>query len=139
MLQGPYVTSNAPIAADYKSTYNFIYMKKLEVIFPHERLTEVNELLHKHKVGGMNFYNIKGRGRSKREAIAPGRGIERYVPEFAIRTKIEVVTTDEIASNIIDDILQVMSTGSNKSGKIFVYNVAQAYDFKTKKTGNAAL
>lgn len=114
-------------------------MKKLEIIFPHERLIEVNELLHKHKVGGMNFHIIKGRGSSKREAIAPGRGVERYVPEFTLRTKIEVIAIDETANHIINEVLELMSTGSNRSGKIFVYKVAEAYDLKTKKIGDAAL
>jgi nitrogen regulatory protein P-II 1 len=114
-------------------------MKKLEVIFPHERLTELNDLLHKHKVGGMNFHTVRGRGSTKREAISPGRGIERFVPEYVIKTKMEVVTTDETASKIIDDVLNAMSTGSNRIGKIFVYDVISAYDFKNKKTGNEAL
>ena len=39
---------------------NRIYsMKRLDILIPHERLTDVNELLHKHKVGGMSFYEIK--------------------------------------------------------------------------------
>ncbi|MDQ3838508.1 MAG: P-II family nitrogen regulator [Thermoproteota archaeon] len=114
-------------------------MKKLEIIFSHERLTEVNDLLHKHGVGGMNFYNVRGRGSSKSEAVSPGRGIERYVPEFAIKTKTEVVTSDETANQIIKDVLDVMSSGSNRSGKIFVYDVAEAYDFKSKKSGVSAL
>jgi nitrogen regulatory protein PII len=114
-------------------------MKKVEIIFSHERLTEVNNVLHKHGVGGMNFYNIRGRGSSKREPISPGRGIERYVPEFAIKTKTEVVTSDETANKIIKKILDVMGTGANRSGKIFVYDVAEVYDLKNKKTGFAAL
>ena len=84
-------------------------MKKLEVIFPHERLTELNDLLHKHNVGGMNFHTVRGRGSTKLEAISPGRGIERFVPEFVIKTKMEVVTTDETASKIIDDVLNAVS------------------------------
>ena len=40
-------------------------MKRLDIIIPHEHLQEVNDILHKHKVGGMTFYDIKGRGRSK--------------------------------------------------------------------------
>ena len=103
-------------------------MKKLEVIFAHERLIEVNNLLHKHRIGS-----------TKEETISPGRGLERKVPEFLIKTKVEVVTTDETASRIIDDILKVMSTGSNRRGKIFVYDVVEAYDFKNKDTGDAAL
>lgn len=114
-------------------------MKKLEIIFSHERLTEVNDLLHKYGVGGMNFYNIWGRGSSRREPVSPGRGIERYVPEFGIKTKTEVVTPDDTANKIIKEVLNVMSTGSNRSGKIFVYDVAEAYDLKSRKTGISAL
>jgi nitrogen regulatory protein P-II 1 len=114
-------------------------MKKLEVIFAHERLVEINSILHKHRVGGMNFHLIRGRGRTKTEFVSPGRGIERYIPEFVINTKIEVITTDEMARKIIDDILEVMSTGANRSGKIFVYDVIEAYDFMSKETGITAL
>ena len=44
-------------------------MKRLDLIIAHECLIEVNEILHKHKVGGMTFYDIKGRGRTKYEPI----------------------------------------------------------------------
>jgi nitrogen regulatory protein PII len=87
----------------------------------------------------MSFHLIRGRGSTKEEVISPGRGLERKVPEFLTRTKVEVVATDETASRIIDDILKAMSTGSNRSGKIFVYDVAKAYDFKNKDTGDRAL
>jgi nitrogen regulatory protein PII len=39
----------------------FNSMKKLELLIPHERLEAVNEL-HKHNVGGMTCYDVKGRG-----------------------------------------------------------------------------
>ena len=48
-------------------------MRKIDVIVPHERLIEINEIIHKHKVGGMTFYNIKGRGRSKLEPVDSNR------------------------------------------------------------------
>lgn len=114
-------------------------MKRLDLIIPHERLTEINELLHKHKVGGMTFYDIKGRGRAKREPVSVGRGVMRYVPEFGFRTKIEVLVSDTKAKAIIDDVLQVISTGSASDGKIFVYDVTEAYDIGSKEKGDAAL
>lgn len=114
-------------------------MKRLDLIIPHERLNEINELLHKHKVGGMSFYDIKGRGRAKREPVSVGRGVMRYVPEFGFRTKIEVVVSDDIARAIIDEVLNVMSTGSASDGKIFVYDVAEAYDIGSKEKDDAAL
>lgn len=114
-------------------------MKRLDLVIPHERLNEVNELLHKHKVGGMSFYDIKGRGRAKREPVSVGRGVMRYVPEFGFRTKIEVLVPDNVAKNIIDDVLKMFSTGSTSDGKIFVYDVAEAYDIGSKEKGEAAL
>jgi nitrogen regulatory protein P-II 1 len=111
----------------------------LDIIIPHERLQEVNDILHKYKVGGMRFYDIKGRGRSKEESAAVGRGVVRYVPEFVSRMKIEVLIRDSQAKPIIDDILDVISTGSHYDGKMFVYHVAESYDIGTKGTSNSAL
>lgn len=114
-------------------------MKRLDLIIPHERLTEINELLHRHKVGGMTFYEIKGRGRAKREPVSVGRGVMRYTPEFGFRTKIEVLVPDSRAKSIIDDIIKVISTGSASDGKIFVYNVEEAYDIGSREKADAAL
>lgn len=114
-------------------------MKRLDILIPHERLDDVNELLHKHKVGGMSFYEIKGRGRAKREPVAVGRGVMRYTPEFGFRTKIEVLVPDTAAKEIIDDVLKVISTGSASDGKVFVYDVAEAYDIGSKEKGDSAL
>jgi nitrogen regulatory protein PII len=63
----------------------------------------------------------------------------RYVPEFGFRTKIEVLVPDAKAKAIIDDVLKVISTGSASDGKIFVYDVAEAYDIGSKEKGDAAL
>jgi nitrogen regulatory protein P-II 1 len=114
-------------------------MKRLDIIIPHERLSEVNDILHKHKVGGITFYDIKGRGRAKQEPVAVGRGVMRYVPEFGSRTKIEVLVTDSLSKQIIDDLLNRISTGSTSDGKIFVYDVAEAYDIGSKERSDIAL
>ncbi len=114
-------------------------MKRIDLIIPHERLEEVNEILHKHKVGGMSFYDIKGRGKAKREPVAVGRGVMRYVPEFGFRTKIEVLVPDSKLKPIVDDILKAISTGSASDGKIFVYDVVETYDIGTKEKGDAAV
>jgi nitrogen regulatory protein P-II 1 len=114
-------------------------MKRLDVIIPQERLSEVNEILHSHKVGGMTFYDVKGRGRAKREPVAVGRGVMRYVPEFGFRTKIEVLVSDSLAPKIIEALLKEISTGSASDGKIFVYDVAEAYDIGSKEEGDDAL
>ncbi|HEY9485539.1 MAG TPA: P-II family nitrogen regulator [Nitrososphaeraceae archaeon] len=114
-------------------------MKRLDIIIPHERVGELNEVLHRHNVGGMTFYDIKGRGRSKNEPIYVGTGVMKYVPEFGLGTKVEVLVSDSQAKQIIDDILNIISTGSAYDGKIFVYDVTEAYDIGTKKSGERAL
>lgn len=108
-------------------------MKRIDLIIPHERLHEVNELLRNHKVGGLTSYDVKGRGRAKNEPIAIGRGVMRYVPEFGSRTKIEVLVPDSHVKSIIDDVLKHISTGSASDGKIFVYDVVGAYDIGSKQ------
>src|SRR6185437_14392331 len=112
-------------------------MKRIDIIIPHERLRDVNEILHNHKVGGLTFYDIKGRGRAKREPVSVGRGVMRYVPEFGFRTKVEVLVPDDVAKIIVDDVLKMFSTGSASDGKIFVYDVADAYDIGSKEKGEA--
>lgn len=114
-------------------------MKRIDLIIPHERLQEVNELLHNHQVGGMSFYDIKGRGKAKREPVAVGRGVMRYVPEFGFRTKIEVLVSDSKVQEIVEDVLKTISTGSASDGKIFIYDVLETYDIGTKEKGDAAV
>ena len=62
-----------------------------------------------------------------------------YVPEFGTRTKIEVLVPDSLAQQIVQSILTSLSTGSAADGKLFVKDVAEAYDIGTKQSGEVAL
>jgi nitrogen regulatory protein P-II 1 len=44
-------------------------MKELDIIVPTERLSDIDSILYKHKVGGMYFFEIVGRGRAERQAV----------------------------------------------------------------------
>ncbi|HXG07015.1 MAG TPA: P-II family nitrogen regulator [Nitrososphaera sp.] len=114
-------------------------MKRLDIIIPHENLADVNKILHERKVGGMSFYDVKGRGRANYEPVTVGRGVMTYVPEFGYRTKIEVVVSDGQAKSIIADVRNALGTGSFAIGKIFVYDVKEAYDIGAKEQGDCAL
>jgi nitrogen regulatory protein P-II 1 len=124
-----------------------IAMKQLDIVVPHERLTDVNRILYEHKVGGMMYYDVKGRGRVERRpteerlsaqagGYATGR---RYIPEFGSRTKVEVLVPNSAYKQIIDEILKTISTGSAADGKIFVKDIAEAYDIGSKQSGDPAL
>jgi nitrogen regulatory protein P-II 1 len=114
-------------------------MKKLDIIVHHERVSKVSNSLRKNDVGGLTFYNIKGRGRSKYEAEHVGTGVMEYTPDFGDWLKVEVLVADSKVKQIVDDLLQTMSRGSSSDGKIFIYDVAEAIDIGTKKTGDTAL
>ena len=114
-------------------------MKKLDIIVHHERVSKVSNALRKNDVGGLTFYNIKGRGRSKYEAEHVGTGVMEYTPDFGDWIKVEVLVADSKVKQIVDDLLQTMSRGSSSDGKIFIYDVAEAIDIGTKKTGDTAL
>jgi nitrogen regulatory protein PII len=50
-----------------------------------------------------------------------------------------VLVQDDVAKAIIADVLKTISSGSASDGKIFVYDVAEAYDIGSKEKGDAAL
>lgn len=118
-------------------------MKELDIIIPHEKLNEINSILYKHKVGGMFYFGISGRGRAERsevehrtaEGYSTGR---RYVPEFGSRTMVQVLIPDSMEKNLISEIMEKTSTGSAGDGKIFVKDVTGAYDIGSKEAGDKA-
>jgi nitrogen regulatory protein P-II 1 len=118
-------------------------VKQIDIIIPHKRLNEVNDILYKHKVGGLSFYDIKGRGQKEKKSVpvrvqgyATGR---THVPKFGIRTKLEVLVPDSLVKLLIHDLLATLSTGRDSVGKIFVKDVTEAYDIGSKQSGDVAL
>ena len=117
-------------------------MKQIEVVIAHERLATVNAILYKHHVGGLMFYDIKGRGRVKREVPVNTDAYnygKKYVPEFGSRTKIDLLVSDPLAKRLVDDLIKNLSTGSDSDGKIFVKDIFEAYDIGSKQCGEIAL
>lgn len=118
-------------------------MKELDIIIPTERLSDIDSILYKHKVGGMYFFEIAGRGRAERQAIEATtyegyRTGRRYVPEFGSRTMVQVLVPDSMEKVLISDIMDRISTGSAGDGKIFVKDVTGTYDIGTKEAGDKA-
>jgi nitrogen regulatory protein P-II 1 len=120
------------------------FMKEIDIIIPHERMNDVNSILYKHKVGGMYFFEIAGRGRAERQAIEATtvegyRTGKRYVPEFGSRTMVQVIVPDSMYKVLISDIMDRLSTGSAGDGKIFVKDIAETYDIGNKEAGEKAV
>ena len=44
-------------------------MKEISIYIPTHDLEQVTEILRKHNVGGITFYEINGAGRTQRDAV----------------------------------------------------------------------
>jgi nitrogen regulatory protein P-II 1 len=118
-------------------------MKEIGIYVVAEDLPKVMDILRKRKVGGLCFYEIDGRGRTKREEVPEmvrsymtGR---KLAPEFVKRTKVETVVTDSSVKEIVEDIITNLGSESNPRGMIFVKEVSDAYEIGTKQSGEAIL
>ena len=118
-------------------------MKEIGIYVIAGDLPKVMDILRKHKVGGISFYEIDGRGRTKREEVP--EMVRSYMtgkkitPEFVKRTKVETVVTDSSAKEIVEDIITNLGSESNPRGMIFVKEVSNAYEIGTKQSGEAIL
>ena len=120
-------------------------MKEISIFIPTNDLARVTEILKKHNVGGMTFYEIIGAGRTKREAVPE---IVRYymtgrtiTPEHVKRTKVETIVSDSAVNQIVDDISNSLGqhAGNEAHGMIFIKDVSDAYEIGTKQRGESVL
>jgi nitrogen regulatory protein P-II 1 len=114
-------------------------MKKIEAIVPHGRLDRTFEGLKDLGLGGLTYYESKGRGQAPRPEVHGGRGTTSYVPEFNLNALLVLVVGDSIAEKVIENIVSNTSTGLAGEGKIFVSNVDDAVDIGSRTKGEAAI
>ena len=111
-------------------------MKELTIYIPHEKLFEVTEILHKHDVMGLTFSEVMGFSRTKHEAIP--EVVRSYmsgkiiIPEYVKRSKVETMVTDSTVKEIVDDMINNLSSGKHAHGYIFVKDVSDAFDIGSK-------
>ena len=120
-------------------------MKEISIFIPTEDLEQVAEILKRHKVGGITFYQINGAGRTKRDALPEmvrsymtGRMI---TPDYAKRIKVETIVSDSLVNQILEDISNSLGqhAGNEAHGMIFIKDVYDAYEIGTKQRGEAVL
>ena len=120
-------------------------MKEISIFVPTEDLEQVAEILKKHNVGGMTFYDIIGAGRTKRDALPEmvrsymtGRMI---TPDYVKRIKVETIVSDSLVNQILEDISNSLGqhAGNEAHGMIFIKDVYDAYEIGTKQRGEAVL
>ncbi len=112
-------------------------MKKIEAIIKPFKLDEVKKALNDIHIEGMTVTEVKGFGRQKGHTEVY-RGAE-YTVDFLPKVKIEVVTSEEMASKVVEAITGAARTGKIGDGKIFVSPVEETVRIRTGERGKEAL
>lgn len=86
---------------------------------------------------GLHFthYEVKGKGKAPTLAVEYDRGTSTMIEEYCTNISISTVVTDSIVDSVIQRILSI----GDSEGKIFVYEVLDAIDIKSKRRGESAL
>ena len=112
-------------------------MKLVIAIIKPFKLDEVREALSGLGVQGMTVTEVKGFGRQKGQTEIY-RGAE-YSTNMVPKIKVEVATTDDLASRVVEAIQQSANTGAIGDGKIFVLDLGQVVRIRTGETDETAL
>ena len=114
-------------------------MKKIEAVIPQARLERVFVALKELDLGGLTYFDSKGRGQVPRPTLHSGRGTSNYTPEFNVNATIALVVSDSLTNKVIDKILEGTSSGLAGEGKIFVSDIEDAIDIGSNKRGESAI
>jgi len=112
-------------------------MKKIETIIKPHKLDEVKQALTRIGVQGMTVIEVKGFGRQKGHTEVY-RGAE-YKIDFLPKSKIELITVDEMVPQVIETIERAAKTGKIGDGKIFISPVEEVIRIRTGERGREAI
>ena len=112
-------------------------MKKVEAIIKPHKLDEVKQALTRIGVQGMTVTEVKGFGRQKGHTEVY-RGAE-YKIDFLPKTKIELITVDEMVPQVVETIERAAKTGKIGDGKIFIFPVEEVIRIRTSERGRDAI
>jgi nitrogen regulatory protein P-II 2 len=112
-------------------------MKLIIAIIKPFKLEEVKAALAAISVEGMTVTEVKGFGRQKGHTEIY-RGSE-YTVDFLPKVKIEIATTDAVASQAVEAIVKAAKTGKIGDGKVFVVPIEDAIRIRTSERGESAI
>lgn len=112
-------------------------MKKIEAIIRPEKLEAVKDALNKHEVKGLTVTQVMGCGNQKGKlTVYRGSVVDlTLLPKI----KLEVVCSDEHASEVVKLISDASKTGAIGDGKIFVFNAEDVIRIRTGENGEDAI
>lgn len=112
-------------------------MKKIEAIIRTAKFEEVHGELAKIGVKFLTYSEVKGIG-LEHAATQQYRGTS-YDVGYIPRTRIEIAVPDSRLDEVVQCVLKTAFTGKVGDGKIFVYDILDAYRIRSKEKGENAL
>ncbi len=108
-------------------------MKKIEAIIRPDKFEDVKDALKEAGYGGVTVTEVEGHGLQK-GVTQQWRG-RQYKVELLPKVKLEIVCPDREKNKIIKAVMESAQTGQVGDGKIFVYDIAEAYRISSGESG----
>ena len=109
-------------------------MKEIKAIIQPFMVSKVIEALEaKSRMPGVTISTVQGYGHKhvlENEAESKELGVGTLP-----KVKLEIVVSNSIANDVVKIIQENAHTGNYGDGKIFIYNVLDAVDIRTNKSG----
>jgi nitrogen regulatory protein P-II 1 len=112
-------------------------MKKIEAIIQPFKMDEVKQALMGIGIEGITVSEVRGHGRQKGHTEVY-RGQE-YTVDLLPKVKLEMVVASERSDEVVQTLSGAARTGKIGDGKIFVYDVAEAFRIRNGDRGEDAL
>lgn len=110
-------------------------MKRIEIIIPHPGMSQAIGALQSLELH-FTHYETKGRGKAPTLVVEFDRGTGTMMEEYNTNVTIMTVVADSMVDRVIERILSNMEYNE---GKIFVYEVNEVIDIKSRTRGESAL
>jgi nitrogen regulatory protein P-II 1 len=112
-------------------------VKKIEAIIRQNKMHEVLDVLNRHQVYGVTVTQVMGCGLQKGRTQYY-RGNECTI-NLHPKTKLEIIVKDAWVNEVVEAIINTARTGEIGDGKIFIYDIEDAYRIRTNERGEKAL
>lgn len=112
-------------------------MKLINAVIRPHKMDDVKDALFELGISGMTVTEVRGFGRQKGHTEIY-RGAE-YSIDFIPKTKISIAVPDDLASKVIDAIVESAKEDKVGDGKIFVQNLDEVIRIRTGEKGDDAL
>jgi nitrogen regulatory protein P-II 1 len=110
-------------------------MKRIEAIIPHSSLSHIIGALKEMGLHSTH-YDTKGVGKTPALSVEFDRGTSTMIEEFNTNVTVMTIVNDSMVDRVIE---QILNYSYDTEGKIFVSEVNDAIDIKTKRRGDSAL